>query len=42
MSEVTCEICGNVGKTYRTRWHKTLCKEHAIERYGENVVKEAE
>jgi hypothetical protein len=42
MSEVTCEVCGNVGKTYRTRWHKTLCKEHAIERYCEDVVKETD
>jgi hypothetical protein len=38
MSEVTCEKCGNVGTTYTIGWHKTLCKEHAIERYGEEKV----
>jgi hypothetical protein len=38
MSEVTCERCGNVGKTYHMGWHKTLCKQHAIERYGEEKV----
>jgi hypothetical protein len=38
MSEVTCEKCGNAGITYETGWHKTLCKQHAIERYGEETV----
>lgn len=38
MSETTCEKCGNVGKTYTIGWHKTLCKEHAIKRYGEEAV----
>jgi hypothetical protein len=38
MSEVTCEKCGNVGTTYTIGWHKTLCKQHAIESYGEEKV----
>jgi hypothetical protein len=38
MSEVTCEVCGNAGKTYHMQWHKTLCKEHAIARYGQEAV----
>lgn len=40
MSTVTCERCGNVGITYHMRWHKTLCRDHAIERYGEQAVEE--
>jgi hypothetical protein len=40
MSVTTCEKCGNVGKTYTIGWHKTLCEKHAIERYGEEEVKE--
>jgi hypothetical protein len=42
MSETTCEKCGNVGKTYTIGWHKTLCEQHAIERYGEEEVKNYE
>lgn len=42
MSAVTCEKCGNVGRTYRVGWHQTLCREHAIERYGEKVVSDYE
>jgi hypothetical protein len=38
MSEVTCEKCGSAGITYQTGWHKTLCKQHAIEKYGEETV----
>jgi hypothetical protein len=38
MSETTCEKCGNVGRTYTIGWHKTLCKEHAIQNYGEEKV----
>jgi hypothetical protein len=38
MSEVTCEKCGDAGITYETGWHKTLCKQHAVERYGEETV----
>ena len=38
MSETTCEICGNKGKTYTLGWHKTLCYEHAIERYTKSAV----
>jgi hypothetical protein len=37
MSEVTCEVCGSPGKTYTMGWHKTLCLEHARERYGKVV-----
>ena len=40
MSEVTCEICGNKGHTYTMGWHKTLCYEHAIERYTKDAVDE--
>lgn len=40
MSEVTCEVCGCPGKTYTMGWHKTLCYEHAIERYTKNAVDE--
>jgi hypothetical protein len=29
MSEVTCEECGNPGKTVGGGWLTTLCKEHA-------------
>ena len=42
MSEITCEVCGSKGKTYQTRWHKTLCKEHAIEHYGEDHLNKLE
>jgi hypothetical protein len=37
MSEITCEECGNLGKTYTIGWHKTLCYEHAKERYGKVI-----
>jgi hypothetical protein len=40
MSSVTCEECGNVGLHYTIGWHKTLCPEHAIKRYGEKTVSE--
>jgi hypothetical protein len=42
MSEVTCEKCGDAGKTYHMAWHKTLCKQHAIERYSEEKLTEYE
>jgi len=42
MSATTCEFCGQPGKTYRTGWYKTLCPTHALERYGEEVLKEYE
>jgi hypothetical protein len=42
MSEVTCEVCGNAGKTYEMNWHKTLCKQHAVERYGEEELNKYE
>lgn len=42
MSAVTCEKCGNAGKTYRLSWHQTLCREHAIERYGKAIVDDYE
>lgn len=42
MSEVTCEVCGNAGRTYEMGWHKTLCKEHAIQRYGLEKVEKYE
>jgi hypothetical protein len=38
MSEITCEVCGDAGITYATGWHKTLCPEHAIKRYGKEEV----
>ena len=38
MSECTCEECGNSGGTYMIGWHKTLCLEHAVARYGEQAV----
>jgi hypothetical protein len=37
MSEVTCEKCGKPGETYTIGWHKTLCLDHARERYGKVV-----
>jgi hypothetical protein len=40
MSEHICEVCGEAGRTYAMGWHKTLCKKHAIERYGEAMVEE--
>jgi hypothetical protein len=40
MSCVTCEVCGNLGKTYHMGWHKTLCEQHAIENYGKENVDE--
>jgi len=42
MSATTCESCGNVGRTYRMGWHQTLCKEHAIVRYGSEAVNDYE
>lgn len=38
MSKITCEVCGNHGKIYPIRWHKTLCQDHAKERYGEKAL----
>jgi hypothetical protein len=38
MSSVICEVCGDSGRTYSMGWHKTLCKKHAIQRYGEEKV----
>jgi hypothetical protein len=38
MSENTCEVCGEYGKTYTTGWHKTFCLKHAIEKYGKEKV----
>lgn len=34
LSAITCEYCGEKGKTYRTGWHQTLCTKHATEKYG--------
>ena len=34
MSRVTCEVCGAPGETITKSWHKTLCEQHAKERYG--------
>lgn len=31
MSSVTCEVCGNTGKTNRQGWLRTLCSEHRTE-----------
>ena len=31
MSAVTCEVCGNTGKTVTGGWIRTLCKTHAEE-----------
>jgi hypothetical protein len=43
MSSRICEDCGMSDETTRTwgmGWHATLCKKHAIERYGEEEVEE--
>jgi hypothetical protein len=32
MSAVTCEVCGNPGKTVGGGWLRTLCKTHAEEK----------
>ena len=34
LSTVVCEVCGNSGQTYHIGWNRTLCKQHAQERYG--------
>lgn len=40
MTQITCEQCGDKGKTYGIGWNKTLCHKHAVEKYGEeNVAK---
>lgn len=31
MSEITCEVCGNVGTGRYGRWMKTLCDQHFVE-----------
>ena len=38
MSERICESCGDSGKTYHMRWHRTLCEKHAVENYGQEAV----
>jgi hypothetical protein len=38
MSQRTCEFCGDAGKTYHMRWHRTLCEKHAVENYGQEAV----
>lgn len=39
LSVKTCEKCGKMGsKTWYLGWHRTLCREHAIEQYGEADV----
>lgn len=38
MSSVTCEKCGNAAITYRIGWHRTLCRDHAIETYSKEEV----
>ena len=38
MSETTCEVCGDVGQVYGGGWISTLCRKHAVERYGEEAV----
>lgn len=42
MSSVTCELCGNSGKTYRIGWNQTLCNEHALMKYGKEKLDEYE
>lgn len=37
MSEHICEECGDKGKLYEMGWHKTLCKKHAYDRYGDKI-----
>lgn len=32
MSEITCEVCGSVGKTRNGTWIKTLCDQHHVKR----------
>ena len=38
MSETTCEVCGDVGQVYGGGWISTLCRKHAVERYGEEAI----
>jgi hypothetical protein len=38
MSTVTCEICGNRGKTFHMGWHSTYCDQHATEIYGDKLI----
>jgi hypothetical protein len=38
MSAVTCEVCGDKGQVYGGGWISTLCRKHAVERYGEESV----
>lgn len=40
MTQITCEQCGDKGKTYGIGWNKTLCHKHAVEKYGETKVAE--
>lgn len=38
MTQITCEQCGDKGKTYGIGWNKTLCHKHAVEKYGDKVA----
>ena len=38
MSSCTCEVCGNKGTEYPLGWIKTLCRQHAMEKYGETKL----
>jgi hypothetical protein len=40
MSEVTCEVCGDSGKTSGKRWVSTLCQECTEERDNRLISKE--
>jgi hypothetical protein len=43
LSSTICEECGSMhAETYTMGWHRTLCREHAIQNYGEVDVKEYE
>lgn len=42
MSETTCEVCGNKGTLYPLGWMRTLCREHAVNQYGEQQVSDFE
>jgi hypothetical protein len=37
MSAVTCETCGNPGKTHSGPWIRTLCDEHAAKKNGQDT-----
>lgn len=41
-SEHVCMECGKPGKLWAIWWWQTLCREHAIEHYGKDLVENYE